>query len=152
MNELKKYDRNLSNVPSLFGESFFPGKSSLFKDFFGGDLDTDKFSLIKTDVREEEGKYVLEADLPGFSKDDIKVDLDGDYLTIKAERSSKEETEEKGKMIRRERYYGSYMRSFDVSGVDVEKINAEYKDGVLKVDLPKKALEAPKEVKTIDVK
>ncbi|MDX9888133.1 MAG: Hsp20/alpha crystallin family protein [Anaerovoracaceae bacterium] len=152
MNELKKYERNLFNVPSLFGENFFPTSNSIFRDFFGGNLDTGKYSLIKTDVTEDKDKYALEAELPGFSKDDIKIDLDGDYLTIKAERSFDEESEEKGKMIRRERYYGSYMRSFDVSGVDTEKINAEYKDGVLKVDLPKKPIEESKLAREIEVK
>jgi HSP20 family protein len=109
-------------------------------------------SLFKTDVTDADDKYVLEAELPGMDKENIKIDLDGDYLTIQAERSSDEKTEEKGKFIRRERYYGSYQRSFDVSGVDVENINAEYKDGILKVELPKKALEPPKAMKAIEVK
>jgi HSP20 family protein len=152
MNELKKNERNLFNVPSLFGESFFPDTGSLFRDFFRDWPDTNKVSLFKTDVTDADDKYVLEAELPGMDKENIKIDLDGDYLTIQAERSSDEKTEEKGKFIRRERYYGSYQRSFDVSGVDVENINAEYKDGILKVELPKKALEPPKAMKAIEVK
>lgn len=152
MNELKKYEKFFFNVPSLFGESFFPDNSSIFRDFFGGGIDTNKYSLIKTDVTEEKDMYSLESELPGFAKEDIKIDVDGDYLTIKAERSYDEESEEKGKMIRRERYYGSYMRSFDVSGVDIENINAEYKNGVLKVDLPKKTLVEAKNVRAIEIK
>lgn len=88
--------------------------------------------------------YILEADLPGFEKGDVKLDVKDDILTIKAERHT--ETEKKDKDSRSiccERSYGSYSRQFDVSGIDTDKISAKYENGVLKLTMPKK--EAPKE-------
>ena len=81
----------------------------------------------------------LEADLPGFKKEDIHIDLEGDYLTISASRNdSKEEKDEKGNYVRRERCYGSFTRSFDISGIKADEITAEYSDGVLKLNMPKR--------------
>ena len=86
----------------------------------------------------------IEAELPGFSKEDIKIDVEGDYLTVGAERrESKEEKDAKGSYVRRERYYGSFSRSFDISGVDAENLAASYKDGVLKLVMPKKEARLP---------
>ncbi len=99
---------------------------------------------FKTDIREEEKAYILEADLPGFNKEDIKVELDKEYLTISAERKSEtEEKDEKGGYIRRERSYGSFSRSFNVSAVDMNAVTAQYKDGVLKLTMPKKENKEP---------
>ena len=82
---------------------------------------------------------MLEADLPGFKKEDIDVNLENNYLTIKAERKvENEEKDKKGRYIRCERSYGSFVRSFDVSDVDTDKITASYEDGVLKLNMPKK--------------
>jgi HSP20 family protein len=104
-----------------------------------------KASIFKTDIKEEDGKYVLEADLPGFSKDDIKLDVDNEILTISAERHSEHEDKDKaGNYIRCERSYGSYSRSFDVSTIDSEKITATYDNGVLTLDMPKKEELIPK--------
>ena len=85
----------------------------------------------------------MEADLPGFNKEDIKVDIGDGALTITAQR--KKESEEKGKngYVRRERSYGSFRRSFDLTGVDAEKISGSYKDGVLTLNLPKQSEQAP---------
>lgn len=93
---------------------------------------------IKTDITDTGDAFKLEADLPGFKKEDIKIGLENDRLTISAER--KDEHEEKGKngYIRRERSYGSFTRSFDVSGIDTSSINAAYNDGVLTLTLPKR--------------
>ena len=99
---------------------------------------------FKTDIKETEKGYTLEADLPGFKKEDIDVQIDGDYLTIKAERHSEhEDKDKKDKYVRVERSYGSYQRSFDVTGIDVDNIGAKYDNGVLTLDLPKKEIEAP---------
>ena len=87
---------------------------------------------------DEGDHYLLEADLPGFEKKDIKLDLDGDVLTVNAERHSKVEQKEKDKIVRVERSYGSYSRSFDMSGIDTNGIKAAYENGVLKLTLPKK--------------
>ena len=91
----------------------------------------------------DEGDHsLLETDLPGFEKKDITLDIHDDMLTIRAERKSKvEEKDQKDKVIRMERSYGSYQRSFDISGVDADQIKAKYTDGVLRLTLPK--LERP---------
>ena len=94
---------------------------------------------FKTDIRDNGDSFLLEADLPGFKKEDISVDIEGDTLTIRAER--KEETEEKdgkGAFVKRERCYGSFSRSFDMTGIRTEDVAAAYENGVLKLTLPKK--------------
>ena len=114
-----------------------------FRDFedinraFFGDNSLAEF---KTDIRDVGDGFVLEADLPGFKKEDIKLSLNGDTLTIKAERHSDfEDQDKKSGYLRCERSYGSYSRSFDVTGVDVSQISASYNDGVLRIRLPKQA-------------
>jgi len=94
---------------------------------------------FKTDIRDEGEHYLLEADLPGFKKEDISVNIEGDTLTIRAERTeSTEEKDSKGNYIKRERSYGSFSRSFDMTGIRVEDIAAAYENGVLKLTMPKK--------------
>lgn len=111
------------------------------RDFFSGSMTANS---CRTDIRDEGEKYVMEAELPGFSKDDIKIDINDDYLVISAEKSSeKEDKDDNGKYIRRERTTGSYKRSFGISDVKSDEISAEYKDGILTIDLPKKKAEPP---------
>jgi len=94
---------------------------------------------FKTDIQDTGKEYVLEADLPGFRKEDIHVDLKKDELTISAERHSNfEEKDKKGNYVRCERSYGSYCRTFDTTGIDTANIKAAYQNGVLKLTLPKK--------------
>ena len=113
----------------------------LERSFFGRNPVAD----FKTDITENEKEYVLEAELPGFKKEDINIDIDNNYLTISAERNvSNEEKDKKGNVIRSERSYGSFSRSFDITGVDAEKIDAEYENGVLKLTMPKKEEIIPK--------
>ena len=96
---------------------------------FWGDQQVNPF---RTDISETADGYKLEADLPGFRKEDIHIDIDDDILSIHAEhKDSKGEKDDKGDYIRRERYYGSYSRSFNVSEIDVEGIKAAYENGVL---------------------
>lgn len=115
------------------------GLFDAFHDFEDNFMSPSAVSGCKTDIKDEGDKFVLEAEMPGFEKDDIKLDLDGDKLVISAEHSASSESKgDDGKYIRRERTFGSYSRSFDVSSVDTDKINAEYKNGVLILDLPKK--------------
>ena len=97
---------------------------------------------FRTDVTDTGDAFVLDAELPGFKKEDIKIDVENDCLTISAERKVDEE-EKKKNFIKRERFYGSYSRSFDVSGVNVDEIQAEYTDGVLKLTMPKKVETVP---------
>jgi len=95
---------------------------------------------FRTDIQDKGESYLLEADLPGFNKEDIHIDLDGDTMTIRAERHSEhEEKDKQGNYLRCERSYGSYQRSFDISGIDESGMKAEYTDGVLKLTMPKKS-------------
>ena len=110
------------------------------RSFFGNDRPV--VSAFRTDVTDTGDAYKLEAELPGFNKDDIKIDVENDVLTISAERKL-EQNEDKPNFVKRERFYGSYSRSFDVSGIDVDKISAAYTDGVLTLELPKKVETAP---------
>ena len=106
-----------------------------FDGFFrGGDL-----AEFKTDVRDQGDKYLVECDLPGFAKEDIHLDLEGDVLTVKAERHSEfEDKEKQGGYLRCERSYGSFSRSFDVSEIERDGIKAKLDNGVLTLTLPKK--------------
>ncbi len=125
---------------NVFSFDPFRELEKIEKDFFG----SGENMRFRTDIRDIGGAYELEAELPGFAKEDIKIDIQGDYLTVSAERrQEKDEKDGKGNYIRRERYYGSFSRSFDISGVDVEKISAAYKDGVLKLVMPKQEAKLP---------
>ena len=111
---------------------------AFFSNPFGSFWGNTSLAEFKTDVTDEGDHYLLEADLPGFEKKDITLNVQGDILTVHAERHSKvEEKDKKDKVIRMERSYGSYQRSFDISGVDADKIKAKYVDGVLRLTLPK---------------
>lgn len=112
--------------------------SPRFDEFFRNDM-----AAFKTDVTDEGDHYLLEADLPGFRKEDIRLELDGDTLTIRAERHSNVEKKEKHEVVRVERSYGSYSRSFDISAVKAEDIKAKYDNGVLQLTLPKKDIVTP---------
>ena len=118
--DMEEFERNFFGYP--------------FGSFFG----SQDLAAFKTDLTDEGDHYLLEADLPGFEKKDIHLDVDGDVLTVTAERHSKVEEKEKDKVIRVERSYGSYSRQFDVSGVKTDEIKAKYDNGVLKLTLPKK--------------
>ena len=129
-------------IPSIFGED-------LFDDFFGypfGGYEWNGGSLMKTDIKETDGAYELEMDLPGFSKDEVKASLENGYLTISAAKGLDQDEQDKktGKYIRRERYAGACERTFYV-GEDVtqEDIKGEFKHGILKLTIPKKAAQVP---------
>ena len=106
------------------------------RSFFGGN-NHPAMSTFRTDVTDTGDAFVLDAELPGFKKEDIKIDVENDCLTISAERKLDEEEKQKN-FIKRERFYGSFSRSFDVSGVNVDGIEAAYNDGILKLTMPKK--------------
>ena len=113
-------------------------EKALFSNPFGSFFNAPALNQFRTDVTDEGDHYLLETDLPGFEKKDITLDIHDDMLTIRAERKSKvEEKDKKDKVIRMERSYGSYQRSFDISGVDADQIKAKYTDGVLCLTLPK---------------
>lgn len=112
----------------------------LEKAFFGNST----LSEFKTDIKDLGDAFSLEADLPGFKKEDIKVDLDGDLLTISASRTNEaEKKDENGRYLCRERSFGAFTRRFDVSNVKTEEIDAKYQDGVLTLTLPKREPSRP---------
>lgn len=105
---------------------------------------SDGQAAFRVDLSDQGDSYLLEADLPGFDKDSIHVDLENDVMTITAERhSAYEDGEQQKKYIRCERAFGSFSRSFDMSAVDTEHIQARYTDGVLRLALPKKTQVLP---------
>ena len=118
-------DRNLFNVFDNFERSFF-GNSNV-------DL-----PAFRADIRDAGDKYVLDAELPGFHKEDINLDIKDGILTISAEHSeTNDQKDDKGNYIRRERRYASFRRSFDISGIDESAISASYQNGILELSLPK---------------
>ena len=90
-----------------------------------------------TDIIDQGNQYLLRTDLPGYNKEDIHIDMDGDRMTISAQHKEETQTDD-NTYIRRERRYGSMSRSFDVSGIDTSGIQAKYENGVLELTLPKK--------------
>ena len=141
-------------MPSIFGEDMF---DEFMRDFpffdenAGNKIEKKLYgrhakNMMKTDIKELEGGYELEMDLPGFTKDEITAELKDGYLTISASKGLDKDEQEKetGKYIRRERYAGACQRSFYV-GEDIteQDIKAEFKHGILKLFVPKKEA-APK--------
>ena len=124
----------------------------MFPAFFdNGDLEN-SFAGFKTDVMEKDGNYVLEAELPGFKKEDINVDLKDNILTISASHNEEKNEEDKNtKYIRKERHTTSYSRSFRVANVTHEDIKAAYNNGVLEVTFPKRDALPEKETKKIEI-
>ena len=126
---------------SRYGLTPFEARSlDFFNDFFNLEdraAQENPFSKLHVDLEELDDKYVLSADLPGFSKDDINIELDGDMLTIEAHKDDSKEEEGKN-YIYKERRSGSFARRFDVSGIRADAIEGSFKNGVLKLDLPKK--------------
>lgn len=102
-------------------------------------------NLMKTDVKETDNSYELEVDLPGFKKDEVKLQLSDGYLTISAEKGLNKDEEKHGRLIRQERYEGAMQRSFYVGdGLTEDDVKASFANGVLKISLPK--AEAKKEL------
>ena len=112
----------------------------LFEDMFRDPFFTESESrTMKTDIREKGDKYLIDIDLPGYDKENIKIYVEDGYLTVQATIDSNDEEKEKGKFVRRERYMGTCSRSFYV-GEDVksEDIKATFKKGILRLEVPKK--------------
>jgi HSP20 family protein len=101
--------------------------------FFGGDFFGNAF---KADIRERENEYILEAEMPGVRKDQISIHYENNVLTVGAKQLS-ESNEENGTYLRRERYFGEMRRSFMLENIDEDRIQAEYREGLLRVVLPK---------------
>ncbi|MCD7838942.1 MAG: Hsp20/alpha crystallin family protein [Clostridiales bacterium] len=100
--------------------------------------------VFNTDIQDNGDSYTLEAELPGFAKEDIQIDIDQDRLTIQAvHKTENDQKDDQGNYLRRERYYGSYSRSFNISDIESSQISAAYENGVLKLTLPKRAVTVP---------
>ena len=126
--------------------------NTMFPAFFDNGNLENSFAGFKTDVMEKDGNYVLQAELPGFNKEDITVDLKDDILTISAShKEEKNEEDEKTRYIRKERHSASYSRSFRVANVTHEDIKAAYNNGVLEVTFPKREALPEKETKKIEI-
>lgn len=143
-------------MPSIFGES-------LFDDFMDGfafpNIDKKLYgkhaaNLMKTDVKEKDGTYEVDIDLPGFKKDEIQIQLENGYLTVSAAKGmDKEEKDKNGKYVRRERFSGNVRRSFYVGDkVQKEDIHPRYENGILSFAIPKaqKAVEEKSNYITIE--
>lgn len=127
-------------MPAVFGENlfdnffdnnFFSGRNPLY-----GKHEKD---IMKTDVREKDGNYEVFVDLPGFKKEDVKLDLDNGYLTISAQRNEElDDKDNEGRYIRLERATGSCARSFYVGKeLEPKDISAKFENGILTLHLPK---------------
>ena len=140
-------------MPSVFGENLFDN----FFDGFGfhdftNDVDQTLYGknakhLMSTDVKEKDGTYEVAMDLPGFKKEDIKMQLKDGYLTISAAKGlEKNEKNEDGKYVRRERYSGNMSRTFFVGeNVKEEEIQPKYENGILSFSVPKEQKQAVEE-------
>ena len=135
-------------MPSIFGESLFDDMFPFDDSFFAPSKKNPLYGknasrVMKTDIKETEGSYELDIDLPGFKKDEISAELKDGYLTVSAAKGlDKDEEDKKGNYIRRERYAGSTSRSFYVgNGVKNEDVHAKFENGVLRLSIPKKAAE-----------
>lgn len=127
-------------MPSIFGEN-------LFDDFFGGFAKplmpvgsfTNQAAAMKTDVKEYDGGYQLDIDLPGVKKEDVKAELKDGYLTVSATHGTQnDQKDDNGRFIRRERYYGAASRSFYVGDqIKQEDIKARFENGILSLRVPK---------------
>ena len=146
-------------MPSIFGENLFDDDWMDFpfdRDFWGRKnplYGKNAKNIMKTDIKEHDGGYELDIDLPGFKKDEITIDLDNGYLTISAAKGlDKDEQDKQGKYIRRERYAGAMQRSFYVGdAVTEEDVKAKFEDGILRLSIPKKDAKAVETKKTIAI-
>ena len=121
----ERSDDNFFVLFDNFERKFFGNSNAAIPDF-------------RTDIRDAGDRFVLEAELPGFNKEDISLDVKDGILTISAEhKESSDQKDEKGTYLRRERRYGSFSRSFDITGIDEAGITAAYNNGVLELNLPK---------------
>ena len=136
-------------MPSIFGENLFddfmndfsfPTFPNVDKELYGKHAK----ALMKTDVREKDNSYELDIDLPGFKKDEIQAQISDGYLTISASKGlDKDQKDDKGRYIRRERYCGECSRSFYIGdGITEKDVSAKFEDGILKLSIPKKETKA----------
>lgn len=144
-------------LPSIFEENLLDDWMSFPRMEFP-DVDRKLYGknashIMKTDVHETDEGYELDIDLPGFKKDDIELSLDNGYLFVKASKNHEnDEKNDKGKVIRKERYSGTMQRNFYVGdAIEEEDVKAKFEDGVLKLNVPKKDAAKVQEKKIISI-
>ena len=123
----------------MFSDPFFTGTEN---------------KVMKTDIKEKKDKYVIDMDLPGYEKNDIKIDIQDGYLTVHANVNKEETEKDEGKYVHKERYVGECSRSFFVGdNVTEEDIKAKFKNGILTLEVPKKdnKKELPDEKRYIEI-
>lgn len=140
-------------MPSIFKKGFVDDvfDDDFFMDFRG----KNGKSIMNADIKEMKDSYLIEIELPGFTKENIKAEVNNGYLTINAEHNeNKEEKDKDGKFIRKERYSGHCSRSFYVGDtIKQEDIKASFENGLLKLEVPKKEIENKnQEKKYIEIK
>ena len=143
-------------LPSMFGENLFDDFFDDFdKDFFGGRsplYGKRAKNLMKTDVKETKDCYKVAIDLPGFKKDEVKVELKDGYLTVSAAKGlDKDEEDKDGRYIRQERYAGACSRSFYVGDVRPEDISGRFEFGVLRLRIRKADAALPENPRRIAI-
>ena len=139
----------LSLVPfESAGNNIFNYLDNIEKNFFGNFYSGN--THFRTDIEDKGDRFILTSELPGYEKDDISIDVSEDMLTIKAENHSEKTEEDENRYVRKERRGGFLCRSFNVSGIDTDGIYAEYKNGILTLELPKITPERP-DVKKIEI-
>ena len=128
---------------------------NMFDDFFKDPFFTrnNSVKVMKTDIQEKDDKYILDMDLPGYDKEDIKAQLKDGYLTISEKKNtSNDEKDEEGNYIRRERYCGKCSRSFYVGdSIKEEDIKASFNNGILELTFPKEVPQKEEEMKYITI-
>lgn len=146
MTFLKLKNNFNSHVPAVYGDFFndFFNDSVLSRDYFK--------SVPATNVKETNNAYHIELAAPGLSKDDFKLSVEKNVLTISASKKEEKNTEDNGKFTRREFNYTSFTRSFNLpENVNTESIEASYLNGVLSVNIPKKEAAKEKAVREIKI-
>ncbi len=128
---------NFDLFDEMFNDSFFHKEDN---------------KIMKTDIKEKEDSYIIDIDLPGFDKDNIKIDITDGYLTISAKAEEEKNDKEDEKYVRRERYFGECSRSFYVGdNVDADSVKATFKKGILTLEVPKVKEEKLPEKKYIEI-
>lgn len=133
------FDKFSQFFDEMFNQDFLPSLNG-------------KLSSLRTDITETKDAYLVEADLPGFTKENIQIEMNNNQLTIRAKRDDQTETkDENDKIIRQERHFGEFVRSFYVDNVDQDRIEAKLENGVLKITLPKQEPDEKEPAKRIDI-
>ena len=147
--------RTSHNMVQRPARGFFEDFSNdFFRPFFEGGFGEmmRAQSPMKVDVRDEGDHFLLEADMPGVSKDNVKVEVENGVLSLCAEYNQETgEKDENDRYVYRERRCGSMRRAFNVEGIREDGITAEFKDGVLRLTLPKEEEEAAPAARSIQI-